>query len=109
MITKEKFVSIMNELIEKNEAINRVNDILRGKTDFYGIDDFGLIGTVIDVLELAFEDKEQWISWWFWETNCGNSNYRYWYSSEDVENDEGHAIENPEQLYDFLIDNYKFH
>ena len=97
----------MNELIGKNEVINRVNDILRGKTDFYGIDDFGLIGTVIDVLELAFEDKEQWISWWFYETNCGKENYRYWEASEDVEKDEGHAIENPEQLYDFLISNYK--
>jgi hypothetical protein len=93
-MTKEKFVSIINEIQHYQDTLHDANNTLRA----IGINldmDNTFIPTTVDLLAEIMEDKANWIEWWLWEAP---SDDKYVY----LDNKSKININTPEKLYDFL-------
>lgn len=76
MITKEKFIYYMDELIRKHKELNSLYDAVENIT---GAIPDTLIDTTNESLEIELlkelvEDKENWIDWFIFECDCGDNN-----------------------------------
>lgn len=105
MISKERFVEIINRLKSYNELQNKINDLFKENIDNKEMDFMnagsicvGHESVVIELLENMFNDKDT-ISWWIYECNYGRN-----FSLGDLEVD-GIEIDlsTAEKLYDYLI------
>lgn len=107
IISKEKFVEIINRLKGYTELQNKINDLFRDNIDNKEMD-FMNAGSicighetiVVKLLENIFNNKDT-ISWWIYECNYGRD-----FSLGDLEVD-GIEIDlsTAEKLYDYLIEN----
>ena len=105
MITKERFVEIINQLQELSEITDRVNALYRNCSneivrDFVsGAELLTLDSIIVELLEDIFDDKEcAWIAYYAWELGYGKD-YRkggVTYMNEDV------PLGTAEELYDLL-------
>ena len=103
-ISKEEFCKIINAFKRNEIFVDKLNDIFREFDKDIDIRSVGLEETLIDLLEIIFEDKENlWISYWVYEKNFGES-----YVEGDVAFD-GKIVplKTTEDLYAVLIDNIK--
>jgi len=111
MISKEKFVKIINRLKETNEMQDKINDLYRNTedarmSDFNNVSHVGVYfeDIVVDLLQDIFQDRENsWLCYWL---------YDLWYGTEYTEGcvkEDGESIDisTPEKLYDFLIQEMK--
>lgn len=105
MISKEKFVEIINRLKNYKELQDKINDLFKENIDNKEMDFMnagsiciGHESVVIELLENMFNDKDT-ISWWIYECNYGRD-----FSLGDIEVD-GIEIDlsTAEKLYDYLI------
>lgn len=102
IMSKESFCKVMDNYRFMFDFTDEMNDLF----DKYKMD--GNIfpplctGTVIDLLEFIFDDKNQWISYWAWELDFG-TNYEDGY----VKDSDGGIIplRTVEDLYDLLVKN----
>lgn len=110
MVSKEKFVEIINRLKEADEVVNKVNDILRNtreniENDFMNASAMSISheGVVVELLKIIFNDEDDWISWWIYEEDYGR---KFKVGDVSYKNEEGIEIypnlTNAEGLYDFL-------
>ena len=104
MISKEKFVEIINRLKSYTELQNKINDLFRYNIDNKEMDFMnagsiciGHESVVVYLLERMFDTDM--ISWWIYECNYGRD-----FSLGDLEVD-GIEIDlsTAEKLYDYLI------
>ena len=104
MISKEKFVEIINRLKSYTELQNKINDLFRDNIDNKEMDFInagsiciGHESVVVYLLERMFDTDM--ISWWIYECNYGRD-----FSLGDLEVD-GIEIDlsTAEKLYDYLI------
>lgn len=106
MISKTKFVEILNYIQESQEIYDELNKVMQEtdieRFDFcnaYTLADGQLETYLIEVLEDMFGDNDHWISYWIFECDCGKRDYaKKIISAEKEEID----ISTPEKLYDFL-------
>ena len=105
MISKEKFVKIINRLKNYNELQDKIDELFKDnidnrENDFINAASIciGHESVVIELLENMFNDKDT-ISWWIYECNYGRD-----FSLGDLEVD-GIEIDlsTAEKLYDYLI------
>lgn len=105
-ITKEHFVAcieVMKAADDMAAEINRIAEKYK-RSDFidgYVFNDDACQTKLIETLELIFNDKDHWISWWVYETNYGQSTF----CRPTVYNDNGtihRYIHDAETLYDFI-------
>ena len=105
MISKEKFVEIINRLKNYKELQDKIDELFKDnidnrENDFINAASIciGHEGVVIELLENMFDDKDT-ISWWIYECNYGRD-----FSLGDLEVD-GIEIDlsTAEKLYDYLI------
>lgn len=73
MITKEKFIYYMDKLIDKYKKLNEMYVAVENVT---GVVPDKLIEITneslsITLLEEMIEDTDNWIEWFFYETDCG--------------------------------------
>ena len=105
IISKDKFVEIINRLKNYNNLQDKINDLFKENIDNKEMD-FMNAGSicighetiVVKLLENIFNDKDT-ISWWIYECNYGRD-----FSLGDLEVD-GIEIDlsTAEKLYDYLI------
>lgn len=105
MISKEKFVEIINRLKSYTELQNKINDLFRDNIDNKEMDFInagsiciGHESVVVYLLERMFDTDM--ISYWIYELDYGKE-YKYGY----VQDGEGNNIDisTVEKLYDYLI------
>ena len=108
MISKNRFVSIINALIEADELRDKINGLMRNardniRNDFMNAGGIMICHTdiVIELLEYMFNDEQtDWIGWWIYEYGFTQSNDAKVYDSK------GNVIvelKTAGDLYDFLI------
>ena len=103
ILSKTDFCSIINDLKRNDEFLDDIGDVFRKYKREDQVYSTGLEDTVVSLLEIIFKDKEaQWISYWVWELNYGET-----YNEGDVTEEDGTNItlRSAEVLYDFLIKN----
>lgn len=108
MISKKKFVEIINRLKDYNDLQDKIQNLFRDNIDNQEMDfmNAGSIcvsheSIVVELLKDMFNVKDDLISWWLYECNYGRD-----FSLGDLE-DNGVEIDlsTPEKLYDYLIKN----
>ena len=108
MISKEKFVSILEEMKELHDIEDKINDLGR-KYSNDSIRDFGFFSymtcqdeTIIDLLCTIFKDSDI-ISWWIYDLDFGRA-----YKDGCITEDNGNIIidlSTADKLYDYLVKN----
>ena len=98
MLSKEKFVEIMEEFIDNKKAadrwIDKVEDCLGGAWE--AILNYNFEINFINLLSLVMDDVEEWIEYFVYERNCE------WFDCE-IDGEE-RAIDNLEKLYDLIVE-----
>lgn len=110
MISKEKFVGIMNKLQEAQQLVDDIDKVINSTKYHSFFVDFADANTlfilhddiVIDLLVDMFNDKNEWISWWIYETNFGKDIEMATVTNE--KENKKWLLNTPEALYDFLIE-----
>ena len=104
MITKMKFVDIINKLKEVNDFVNETNDRARKLSDAVMSDFFNASSLsishediVIELLEDMFNDNEL-IGWWIYELEYGTK----FKMGDLVDNGVKIDLSTPEKLYRYL-------
>ena len=105
IISKDKFVEIINRLKNYNNLQDKINDLFKENIDNKEMD-FMNAGSIcighetiaVKLLENIFNDKDT-ISWWLYECNYGRD-----FSLGDLEiNGVEIDLSTAEKLYDYLI------
>ena len=101
VISRNKFCKILNDLRDECQAIDKVSDVIHEYR--LGVDNsFELLehdaSTIIELLEVMFDDTDGWISYYAYE--C-----RYDFSNFVAYNSDGSTFEicSPEDLWDYLV------
>jgi len=104
MITKMKFVDIINELKEVNDFVNETNDRARKlsdavMSDFFNAQSLSISheNIVVELLEDMFNDSDL-IGWWLYELDYG----RKFKMGDLVDNGVEIDLSTSEKLYDYL-------
>lgn len=104
MISKEKFVEIMERLQKQEENIDRVDDAIKVlDPDFGGFGIPSASSITVDLLQEIFEDDAEWLDYFVWEMD--------WLKEIDdqciIENGYYIVIKNWADVYDMLTKNYE--
>lgn len=106
ILSKEKFLSIIEEMKELHDIESTINDLTR-KSNNDILRDFGYFNyltanesIIIDLLCTIFNDSDI-ISWWICELDFGRDFKEGYFTVEGVNID----ISTPELLYDYLVKN----
>lgn len=107
MITKNKFVEIIDRLREASDFVDETNDRARKLndaiiSDFFNASSLSISheSIVLELLENMF-NADDTLSWWIYELNYGRE-----YKDGIIQDVNGRNIDlsTAEKLYDFLID-----
>lgn len=106
MISKRRFIEIMEELEDMSTLNKRIDDILKSskndninrELEFYGIID-ATSPIVIELLEYLFDDNDEIISWWIYEAEFGKNAEIYSYDEKDEKID----LSTAGKFYDYLV------
>lgn len=104
MISKEKFVEIIEQLREADDIQKKVRDLFRKYSQSYDGMNSGDIciiheNIVVDLLKNIFRDKED-ISYYLYECDYGrDTKNKIFINNKPVD------ISTPEKFYDYLIKN----
>ena len=94
----EEFNDIINKLKEEDQYMNKCSGIgFDHLVDFIPSYDM-----VIGLLSMLFNDDDEWLSWWIYETDFGNKPMGAW----DKDNQPIPDLETIEGIYSLLINNY---
>ena len=108
MISKERFVEIIERLRNYDDLQKKIQELFKDNIDNQEMDFMnagsiciGHESVVVELLKDMFNVKDDLISWWLYECNYGRD-----FSLGDLE-DNGVEIDlsTPEKLYDYLIKN----
>lgn len=106
MISKEKFVEILQDLQDVNDFVNQTNEKARKLKDAITSDFFNAMSLsisheniVLELLENMFNDTIM-LSWWIYDLDFGRQYKEGCFT--DV-NDTPIDVSTAEKLYDFLI------
>lgn len=109
MITKIKFVDIINKLKEVNDFVNETNERARKLndaiiSDFFNAQSLSISheNIVVELLKNMFNDSDL-IDWWIYELDYG----RNFKMGDLVDNGVEIDLSTPEKLYDYLKENNK--
>lgn len=105
MITKERFVNIINRIKAYNDLQDKIQELFRDNIDNRE-NDFMNAGSicvghetiVVELLEHIFDDTDT-ISWWLYENDYGRDTEIKVWDKNGREID----LSTPEKLYDYLI------
>lgn len=108
MISKEKFVEIINRLKDYNDLQDKIQNLFRDNIDNQEMDFMnagsiciGHESVVVDLLKNIFDDKYDYIGYYLYECDYGRETENKIFDNDDKPID----ISTPEKLYDYLIKN----
>lgn len=104
MLTKEKFIEFINDIIKKYDATEEVWDEFQrlfGNFDGLAAECMG-VDLPIKILSDLMDDKDEWIRYFIYECDCGRGKKEIKWWDEGWE-EKTLFIETPEQLYDAII------
>ena len=111
LISKEKFVNIMNEIKAMDDASNRLSDALRdfdSVSDFGGFSNFRAMDIAISLLNILVQDFPEecvgsTIEYFIYDLEWGTA-----WTEESITEADGTPIRlsTVEELYDYLAENY---
>lgn len=110
MITKNKFVEIIDRLREASDFVDETNDRARELndaiiSDFFNASSLSISheSIVLELLENMFNSDDT-LSWWLYDLDYGRE-----YKDGIIQDGKGNNIDlsTAEKLYDFLIDEMK--
>ena len=108
MISKEKFVEIINRLKDYNDLQDKIQNLFRDNIDNQEMDFMnagsiciGHESVVVELLKDMFEDKYNDISYYLYECDYGRETENKIFDNDDKPID----ISTPAKFYDFLIKN----
>ena len=110
MISKEKFVEIIEYMRKISDFTDKVNIGAIELCDELNLDfEFSLYITeeeiVIELLKEIFKDTD-YIDWWIYDTNYGREeDYNTVYSTDNKGKMKEEVLDTAEKLYDFLMEN----
>ena len=106
MISKQKFIEIINTLKEVHDFVDATNTKARQLKDAINSDFFNASSLsishetiVVELLEKIFDDGDT-LSWWIYELDYGR---KYEKGCITEENGDFIDVSTPEKLYDYLI------
>lgn len=110
MITKSKFIKIINKLQQATKLQEDMYKLLKQNSDITDGVDCGIVicheQIVVDLLNHIFKQdrNESWVSYFIYEGNYGQS-----LQVDSVQEEDGTPIDitTAEKLYDFLIEEIK--
>jgi hypothetical protein len=98
---KKQFIKLIKELVSIKKAEDKLNIAFKEFNSDFNFISFSRYETlVVESLELAVNDKSQWISYWLYECNMGTGNLKVW-----DKNKKRIPFKTPSDLYD-CIKNY---
>lgn len=111
MISKEKFVEIINRLQQVNDFVDETNKKARELNDAIISDFFNASSLsishetiVVKLLENMFNDKD-YLSWWLYDLDYGRK-FKPGYLQEERDGKIVNIdLSTPEKLYDYLLQN----
>lgn len=101
MITKEKFVKYLNDVIKYEEKLSEYYDATNRILDFWNDDTFFLL--VEDVLKMLKEetnDKDDWIDFYCYDCDWGRDVRGRAFNEDNTPID----FSTPEKLYDIIME-----
>lgn len=108
MISKEKFVEIINRLKDYNDLQDKIQNLFRDNIDNQEMDFMnagsicvGHESVVVELLKDMFDDKYDYISYYLYECNYGRKTENKIFDNDNKPID----ISTPTKFYDFLIEN----
>lgn len=104
IMSKESFCQVIDNYKSMWDFTDEMNDLFRKYKSDGEVFPPMCTGTVVDLLEFIFNDKNQWISYWVSDLSFGKD-----YEDGDVKNENGEDIplKTVEDLYDLLVKNMK--
>lgn len=104
MLSKEMFVKCINFMKERDDAINKINEIVTEEFEdsiFYPY--FKYENMLYQVLKDVMHDENDWIEYFLYEGDYGRR-----LKPNSVSEADGTPIDitTPEKLYDFLVSEY---
>ena len=102
MISKKRFVRVLNFIKKMHEVEDEVNDAFRrNKMEFNSFSFCDYENELFELLADCVNDENDWISWWLYDANYGKDIEN---GGLYVENEDGSKIDltTPEKLYDYL-------
>lgn len=104
-ISRLNFIIFINRIMYDQKRYGRLDKALKqfAPSDFTGIaklDDWK-----VEWISEVMRDKEGWIEWWLYETDCGEKLTQIW-EDGDPEDSPSWNIKNAGDLYDFLVAQY---
>ena len=102
MICKESFCSIMNELRDYNDALEKIFDAMGvDAVDWDTNPLMRIIFNIMDALEKDVGDTDDWLGYFAWELDFG----RYEMADDCIDVDgKKVSLKSAEDLYDFLVE-----
>lgn len=98
MITKEVFIEIINKIQHQEQIDQEISKSLEkvcGSWVLFNCENY-IYSALFDLLKETFNDTEDWIGWWLYET----AEKKIWEKDGTERN-----LAKVEDLYDFLIKN----
>lgn len=104
-ITKTSFVTFIEKIVYDQKRYDELDKALKqfAPSDFTGIAKIN--DWKVEWISEVMRDKEGWIEWWLYETDCGEKLNQVW-EDGDPEDDPTWVIKTPDDLYDFLMVQY---
>lgn len=107
-VEKEVFVNILDKIVKQIEFdkdfSSKLQDLFPEDRIYIGYDNSNAIDAAIKALgELTGDQETDWISYWLWELNCGES-YEIGYVTKDGKDI---PLKTPEDLYNMLKEDYE--
>ena len=99
MISKEKFIDYINKIKELSEIYGAINEAGR-KLEMFEIHNWEHESLIIDILQEAFDDKENdWIGYFIYELEFGSK----WGKGYITDNGVDVPLRDAGELYDILV------
>lgn len=100
--SKNDFISIIDKLQIEADTVSEL--YRKYSIDIIGCEWYQSDYYLVKVLSWIFEDDDEWIDWWCWETDFGRySDYTTITYKDGTEK----TVATAADLYDFLVENMK--
>ena len=107
LISKDQFCTIIKAIKNNNDFLNELNDLFKKYNQTENqINSSELEDTLVNLLEMLFDDTDTWIKYWIYELEYGVK-----YKDGSVVDLEDNIIplKTESDLYDLLLENMGLH
>lgn len=107
MISKQTFINTIEAIKRQDKKEQEFSEALDTIVDgrFVSQMSVDIHSALVTVLEEIFQDKDEWISWWMYETSFGQDKKMKAYDGDVDKGGKEIKLGDAGKLYDFLLKN----